>query len=64
MIVWSDGESTIEHRAKCPCKYCIIDRARFGGMMRKLELWKGEKYKSGKWDGISNGKSHFDRDDE
>ena len=63
MIVWSDGESTIEHRAKCLCKFCIIDRTRFDQTMKKVDMWGGAKYKSGKWDGISNGKSHFDRND-
>ena len=48
MIVWSDGEAVITHPAKCPCKYCIIDRARFCHMMRKVGLWGGECFKSGR----------------
>lgn len=48
MIVWSDGESTIEHRAKCNCSYCIIDRSRFQYAMEHAGVWQGH-YRSGKY---------------
>lgn len=50
MIVWSDGESVIEHPAMCRCGFCLLDYSR--GEAVKFEVGWIIRWKSEKW--ISN----------